>query len=71
MSVRPPGFNGHQQLYCCMSANIANSSEFPKNSRGFLASSADEIAIKNYFRKILELSESGEEFPINLEEVWP
>lgn len=36
-----------------------------------MASNADEIAIKNYFRKILELSESGEEFPINLEEVWP
>lgn len=54
-----------------MGANLVNSSEFPNNSRGFLASNADEIAIKNYFRKILELSESGEEFPINLEEVWP
>lgn len=54
-----------------MSANIANSSEFPKNSREFLASNANEIAIKDYFSKILEISESGDEFPVNLEDVWP
>lgn len=54
-----------------MGANLANSSEFPKNSRGFLASNADEIAIKDYFSKILEISESGDEFPVKLEDVWP
>lgn len=71
MSVRPPGFSGHQQFNCCMSANLINSSEFPKNSREFLAFDADEIAIKDYFTKVLELSKSGEKFPVNLDEVWP
>lgn len=32
-------------------------------------SSASEI--KQYFEKVLELSQSGNEFPINLDEVWP
>lgn len=54
-----------------MSANIVNSNESEKNSNGFLASNANEIAIKDYFQKILELSESGKEFPVFLDEVWP
>lgn len=33
------------------------------------SSSSDEL--KHYFMTILQLSESGNEFPINLDEVWP
>lgn len=31
----------------------------------------DEISIKKYFAKVIELSNSGEEFPIDLDDVWP
>ena len=27
--------------------------------------------MKTYFLKILELNQSGKEFPVNLDEVWP
>lgn len=41
------------------------------NSSVFLTSDAGEEAIRKYFAKILELSNSGEEFPIDLDDVWP
>jgi phage antirepressor YoqD-like protein/prophage antirepressor-like protein len=44
-------------------ANKANLSTLTKNS--------DENEIKLYFQKVLELKQSGEEFPVNLELVWP
>lgn len=35
-----------------------------------LSKSSNEEQIKMYFQKVLELKQSGEEFPINLDEVW-
>lgn len=36
-----------------------------------LTKESSESEIKQYFSKVLELSQSGNEFPINLDEVWP
>ena len=36
-----------------------------------LTKSSTEIEIKTYFKKVLSLKQSGEEFPVNLELVWP
>ena len=36
-----------------------------------LTKSSTETEIKTYFKKVLELKQSGEEFPVNLELVWP
>lgn len=52
-------------------AKLDFSQELAKNSSGFLTSEAGEAAIKNYFKKIFELSRSGEKFPIDLDDVWP
>jgi phage antirepressor YoqD-like protein len=38
---------------------------------GTLTKSSTENEIKTYFKKVLELKQSGEEFPVNLELVWP
>ena len=31
----------------------------------------DDLSIRSYFEKVLELVESGEDFPVNLDDVWP
>lgn len=31
----------------------------------------DDLSIRSYFEKVLELVKSGEDFPVNLDEVWP
>lgn len=36
-----------------------------------LTKSSAENEIKAYFKKVLELKQTGEEFPVNLELVWP
>jgi hypothetical protein len=36
-----------------------------------LTKSSSEIEIKTYFQRVLELKQSGKEFPVNLELVWP
>jgi len=36
-----------------------------------LSKTSTENEIKTYFQKVLELKQSGEEFPIDLELVWP
>jgi hypothetical protein len=36
-----------------------------------LTKTSPENEIKTYFRKVLELKQSGREFPVNLDEVWP
>jgi phage antirepressor YoqD-like protein len=36
-----------------------------------LTKESTENEIKAYFQKVLELKQSGEEFPVNLEPVWP
>jgi hypothetical protein len=36
-----------------------------------LTKSSAENEIKTYFQKVLELKQSGEEFPVNLELIWP
>jgi hypothetical protein len=36
-----------------------------------LTKTSTENEIKIYFKKVLELKQSGEEFPVNLELVWP
>ncbi len=32
---------------------------------------ADSAQVKTYFEKVFELSHSGQEFPVDLDEVWP
>ena len=36
-----------------------------------LSKESTENEIKTYFQKVLELKQSNDEFPVNLEEVWP
>ena len=36
-----------------------------------LTKTSSENEIRNYFRSVLKISKSNEEFPVNLEEVWP
>lgn len=31
----------------------------------------DDLSIRSYFEKVLELVKSGEDFPVNLDDVWP
>lgn len=31
----------------------------------------DDLSIRSYFEKVLELVKPGEDFPVNLDEVWP
>lgn len=31
----------------------------------------DNLSIRLYFEKVLELVKSGEDFPVNLDDVWP
>lgn len=40
------------------------------NKNVMLTKSSEENEIKTYFRNVLELKQSGEEFPVNLDEVW-
>lgn len=40
------------------------------NEKGILTKSSSSSEIELYFRKVLELSKSDNEFPVNLEEVW-
>lgn len=54
-----------------MGAKLNNSDKLAKDSNRFLASGANEIAVKDYFQKVFELNESGNEFPVDLDEVWP
>ena len=54
-----------------MGAKLNNSDKLAKDSNRFLASGAKEIAVKDYFQKVFELNESGNEFPVDLDEVWP
>ena len=54
-----------------MEAKLNISHESEKKSNRFLASGANEIAVKDYFQKVFELNESGNEFPVDLEDVWP
>lgn len=32
---------------------------------------SDDLSIRSYFEKVLELVKSGEDFPVNLDDVWP
>jgi hypothetical protein len=41
------------------------------NIQIMLTKSSTENEIKTYFKRVLELKQSGEEFPVNLELVWP
>lgn len=42
-----------------------------KNSNGEMTwGDGETVSIKNYFQSILELSQSGDEFPIDLDDVW-
>lgn len=36
-----------------------------------LTKTSSETEIRNYFKAVLKLSKSNEEFPVNLEDVWP
>lgn len=36
-----------------------------------LSKNSPPVVITNYFKKILELKQTGKEFPVNLDEVWP
>lgn len=54
-----------------MGAKLNNSDKLAKDSSRFLVSGANEIAIKDYFQKVFELNESGNEFPVDLDDVWP
>lgn len=36
-----------------------------------LTKTSNENEIRNYFKAVLKLSKSNEEFPVNLEDVWP
>ena len=36
-----------------------------------LGKQAEKAQLKQYFTKVLELAESGKEFPISLDDVWP
>ena len=36
-----------------------------------LSKSTSAEALKTYFRNIQRMEESGEQFPVNLDEVWP
>ena len=40
------------------------------NEKGILTKRSSNSEIELYFRKVLELSKSDNEFPVNLEEVW-
>lgn len=40
------------------------------NEKGILTKNSSNSEIELYFRKVLELSKSDNEFPVNLEEVW-
>lgn len=60
-------------------AKVTNFSEFASdslqisasaNEKGILTKSSSNSEIELYFRKVLELSKSDNEFPINLDEVW-
>lgn len=43
-----------------------------KNSNGKMTWEDNEmVSIKNYFESVLKLSQSGEEFPVDLDDVWP
>jgi hypothetical protein len=42
-----------------------------KTNQITLKKSSTENEIKTYFQQVLELKQSGEEFPVNLELVWP
>ena len=76
MSLAPPGV-GDINDFNNMSANISIPQDFVNNSSGNLTSGSNEkdlcnsISIKSYFEKILELSRIGDEFPVNLNDVWP
>lgn len=76
MSLAPPGV-GDINDFNNMSANIGIPQDFVNNSSGNLTSGSNEkdlcnsISIKSYFEKILELSRIGDEFPVNLNDVWP
>lgn len=32
---------------------------------------SDDLSIRSYFEKVLNLSKLGDKFPINLDDVWP
>lgn len=61
---------GHKTIYI-MVANL-NQIQLPeKNSNGKMTQGDSEtVSIKNYFESVLNLSESGEEFPVDLDDVW-
>ena len=40
------------------------------NQNVTLTKSSEENEIKTYFKNVLELKQSGEEFPVNLDDVW-
>lgn len=43
-----------------------------KNSNGEMTwGDGETVSIKNYFQSVFELSQSGEEFPVDLDDVWP
>ena len=32
---------------------------------------SDDLSIRSYFEKVLNLSKLGDKFPVNLDDVWP
>lgn len=40
-------------------------------SKLILSKNSSENEIKRYFKAVLKLAQSDDEFPINLDEVWP
>jgi hypothetical protein len=42
-----------------------------KNITATLTKTSGENEIRTYFERVLELKQSGKEFPVNLEMVWP
>lgn len=58
-------------LHTNMSTKVFQNQLPEKNSNGKMTQRDGEmVSIKNYFQSILELSQSGDEFPIDLDDVW-
>ena len=59
-------------LHTNMSTKLFQNQLPEKNSNGKMTWGDNEtVSIKNYFESVLKLSQLGEEFPIDLDDVWP
>lgn len=55
-----------------MDAKLTLHSESSNDSLDFLTrGNGETVSIKDYFQSILNLTNSGEEFPVDLDDVWP